>query len=317
MSVRPILAHRARIQRSLRGVFDAAGFLEVDTPVLATEVLPEAHIDPLPVTVAGEPASRYLQASPELLMKRLLAAGSGPIYQFARCFRAGESGSQHDLEFLLLEWYAPDTTLDDAAILLERLLTASLGTTGIDRVDCSGAFSLHAGVDPLRATADELESAGRAAGIRPPENSAVLEAAQRHDLWFELLLSDLVAPRLGVSRPAMLENWPVSQAAFARIEEADPPVARRFEIFFRGVELANGWEEEPSRPVLADRIRAANQIRVATGRGPLPEPERLLAAHGPAMPQGVGVALGFDRLAMLAAEESSIDAVRCFSSRTA
>jgi lysyl-tRNA synthetase class 2 len=115
----------------------------------------------------------------------------------------------------------------------------------------------------------------------------------------------------------MLEAWPASQAAFARLDPADPRVARRFELFVAGVELANGWEEETSRDVLRERIAAANRTRLADGRNALPLPQRLIEAHGETMPEGVGAALGFDRLVMLAAGASSIDAVRGFSSRDA
>jgi lysyl-tRNA synthetase class 2 len=115
----------------------------------------------------------------------------------------------------------------------------------------------------------------------------------------------------------MLEEWPVSQAAFARVAAGEPPVARRFELFVEGVELANGWEEETRRAVLLERIATANRVRQAGGRGGLPVPARLVEAHGDAMPEGVGAALGFDRLVMLAGGAPSIDAVRCFNSRTA
>jgi lysyl-tRNA synthetase class 2 len=111
----------------------------------------------------------------------------------------------------------------------------------------------------------------------------------------------------------MLVDWPASQAAFAKIDPQSPPVARRFELFVEGVELANGWEVDPQREVLAERIASANATRAADGRGVLPVPERLLASHGATMPEGVGAALGFDRLVMLAAGANSIAAVRCFS----
>jgi lysyl-tRNA synthetase class 2 len=314
MTTRPILELRARMRRSLRDLFDAAGFVEVDTPVLAVEVLPEAHIDPIVVPLPDAP--RFLQASPEAMMKRLLARGAGPIYQFAHAFRAGERGLQHDMEFVLLEWYAPAAELDDVAPFLERLCGVALGTSGIDRLSCREAFLAHAGVDPLTADAEDLENAARGAGTPPPEGWAALPPEERRDRGFELLLATVVQPRLGHDRPVMLESWPASQAAFARLDPLDPALARRFELFVRGVELANGWEEETSREVLETRIAAANNLRRAAGRPVLPVPRRLLEAHGAAMPAGSGVALGFDRLVMLAAGVDSIDAVRGFDSGT-
>jgi lysyl-tRNA synthetase class 2 len=309
MSVRPTLELRARVRRAIERLFDGLGFVEVDTPVLSPEVLPETHIDPVTVPDAAG-ATHYLQASPEALMKRLLAAGAGPIYQFARAFRAGERGRLHDVEFVLLEWYAPGTTLAESAGLLERLCAATLGTSGIDRVSCRDAFREHAGVDPFAAAADDLAAALGRAGVAVPASAAAADERDRWDRGFEQLLAEVVQPRLGRGRPTLLEAWPASQAAFARLDPAAPATARRFELFVEGVELANGWEEETSRDVLASRIAAANRARAAAGRDVLPVPERLLAAHGPAMPEGVGAALGFDRLVMLAAGADSLDGVR-------
>lgn len=307
MTLRPLLETRMRVRRSLQQLFDGLGFLEVDTPVLSPEVLPEAHIDPVTVPVAAG-ATHYLQASPEALMKRMLAAGSGPIYQFARAFRAGESGRLHDVEFVLLEWYAPGTSLVDAATLLERLCATTLGTAGIDRVSCSDAFRDHAGIDLDGATADDLAAALVRAGGSVPASNATEAEADRWDRGFEQLLAEVVQPQLGRNRPTLLEAWPASQAAFARLDPGAPHTALRFELFVNGVELANGWEEETSRDVLAARIAAANRARAASGRSVLPTPERLLAAHGVSMPAGVGAALGFDRLVMLAAGGDSLAA---------
>ena len=317
MNARQILELRARVRAVVRGLFEARGFLEVDTPVLSGEVLPEAHIDPLTVPIDAAGGRLFLQASPEAHMKRLLARGSGAIFQFARAFRAGERGSRHDVEFVLLEWYAPGTRADEAADLLERLCSLTLGTEGLERVGCAEAFGRHAGVDPLAASLAEMEAAVARAGLVPPATVAALGDAARWDRAFERLLAEVVQPALGHERPTLLEDWPVSQAAFARIADDGPPRARRFELFVAGVELANGWEEETARAVLAERIASANRERVADGRPPLPAPERLLEAHGDAMPEGVGAALGFDRLVMLAAGCDSIDAVRCFDSGTA
>ena len=312
MTTRSVLELRDRLRRSLRGVFDAAGFLEVDTPVLAAEVLPESQIDPVAVQLAGGGPCRWLQTSPENLMKRLLAAGGGSIYQFAPSFRDGERGRWHDIEFVLLEWYAPAATLDDTAELLDQLCRVTIGTRGLDRISCSAAFGDHAGIDPLVASAAELRAAVERLDLPRPDGLETLSEADLFDRCFELLLAEAVQPRLGHGRPAMLESWPASQAAFARLDSARPRLARRFELFVGGVELANGWEEDPSRELLAERIAAANENRRQDGRAVLPVPEKLLAAHGGGMPAGVGAALGFDRLAMLAAGASSIDEVRCF-----
>jgi lysyl-tRNA synthetase class 2 len=312
MTLRSVLELRAGVRRSLRQFFDTHGFLEVDTPVLGAEVLPEAHIEPVEVRLASGQV-RWLQASPELLMKRLLAGGAGAIYQFAHAFRDGERGPLHDIEFDLLEWYAPGTTVNDAAALLEQLCGTVLGTRGLDRVDCGKAFGAGAGVDPFTATSQEWLAATRRAGIVLPEGLSALSPADIRDRCFEILLAEVVQPTLGHQRPAMLEAWPASQAAFALVDPARPLIARRFELFVRGVELANGWEEETGREVVAARIAEANGIRSADGRTVLPRPERFLEAHGPGMPVGVGVALGFDRLVMLATGATSIDAVRSFA----
>lgn len=311
-TLRPLLELRATLRSTLRSLFDARGFVEVETPVLSTEVLPEPHIDPPVVHLDGpDRPPHFLQASPELHMKRLLAAGSGPIYQFARAFRAGERGERHDVEFTLLEWYAPGTTADHAAVFLADVCTAALGTVGLDRITCREAFQAHAGLDPLSATLGDWRHAGERAGLALP-----VGYPDSCDAWFEMVLAEVVSPRLGHGRPTLLEAWPVSQAAFARIDSGQPPTAVRFELFASGVELANGWEEETAREPLRDRINAANAVRVADGRRPLPIPHRLIEAHGPAMPPGTGCALGFDRLVMLALGADSIDAVRPFSSRT-
>lgn len=313
MHTREILRTRQDVRRSLRVIFDAHGFLEVDTPVLSREVLPEAQIDPLSLRpIDGH--DRFLQASPEAHMKRLLASGSGAIYQFAHAFRDGERGPRHDIEFLLLEWYAPGTSLDDTARFLEELTTAVLGTVGLERQTCQEAFARHAEVDLSTARASDLEAAAVRCEISFPESWQLEPDNARFDRFFELLLSEAVAPQLGHEAPVMLEAWPRSQAAFARIDPTNPAVARRFELFSRGIELANGWEEEISAQELLERIHHANDVRAADGRATLPVPGRIVAAHRAAMPEGVGVALGFDRLVMLAAAKSSIDDVRCFTS---
>lgn len=316
MSVRPMLEQRAGVRTALRDCLDREGFIEVDTPVLSGEVLPEAHIEPFMVTTSAGSAE-FLQASPEALMKRLLAAGAGAIYQFARCFRAGERGPRHDTEFVMLEWYQPGATLAETATLLEQLLATSLGTSGLEQISCSTAFEQLAGIDPINADTASLVAAIERQGLQLPAGLAELNDPARWSLCFNLLLGEVVAPQLGNDQPTMLGSWPAAEAAFARLDRDDPRLARRFEVFVAGVELVNGWEEEPSAAILRSRIEAANAIRQADGRRVLPLPDRLLAAHGEAMPDGVGAALGFDRLVMLAAGSESIDQIRGFSSADA
>ena len=316
MSVRPMLLQRAAVRANLRNCLDRLGFVEVDTPVLSCEVLPEAHIEPITVSTDNGLA-RFLQASPEALMKRLLAAGAGSIYQFSRCFRAGERSPHHDIEFVMLEWYQPGATLTETVTLLERLFAESLGTAGLERISCTAAFEQFIEVDPVTADADAMEAAARQQQLQLPESLTSLSDPARWSLCFNLLLAEVVAPQLGHDRPTMLESWPAAEAAFARLDQHDPRLARRFEVFAKGIELVNGWEEEPSPVVLRNRIEAINTIRKADGRRVLPLPNRLLAAHREAMPEGVGAALGFDRLVMLAAGSESIDQVRGFSSTDA
>ncbi|MFM8538012.1 MAG: amino acid--tRNA ligase-related protein, partial [Planctomycetaceae bacterium] len=205
MTLRDLLERRARIRRTIAALLDTRGFVEVDTPVLGAEVVPEGHIEPIRVRVGDE--DRYLQASPELLMKRLLPLGSGPIYQFARAFRAGERGDHHDLEFVLLEWYEPGATIAGTADLLDRIGQEVLGTDGIERLGCREAFMAHAGVDPFVATARDLEMALDRLGIGRPTTPGT---DQRWDRGVELLLAEALQPHLGHGRPTLLERWPAS-----------------------------------------------------------------------------------------------------------
>ncbi len=312
MTIRPVLALRASVRTKLRDLFDRSGFIEVDTPILSTEILPEAYIDPISIQTTG--SSMFLQTSPEAFMKRLLAADSGPVYQFARSFRDGEHGKLHHVEFTLLEWYEPQATLDNTTEFLAKLCSAVVGTEGIERVSCFDAFQTFAGVDPFSASLDDLRSAGKKLNLHLPESyyrnpKNELQYQQVWDRWFEAILTEVVQPQLGLEKPTTLEAWPASQSAFARLDDNDTNTAKRFELFLNGIELANGWEEEIRRDIISDRIQKANKIRSADGRDPLPQPVQFLNAHKGAMPHGVGAALGFDRLVMIAAGTNSIDSV--------
>ena len=249
--------------------------------------------------------TRYLQTSPEYAMKRLLAAGSGAIYQICKVFRDGERGRRHNPEFTMLEWYRPGFDHHRLMDEVDALLQAVLGAAAAERISYADAFRRHAGIDPHAASDGELRSRVAALGV-----SGIAEL-DRDDL-LNLLLTHTVEQRLGVSRPTFLFDYPASQAALARIRPGDPPVAERFEVFIDGVELANGFHE------LADpdeqRRRFAADLEERRRRG-LPEvavDERLLAALAAGLPDCAGVALGVDRLVMLKAGTRNIADVIAF-----
>ncbi len=304
---------RAELLARSRAFFAERGFLEVETPLLSADTVIDRHLDPLSVCVPDDPRrpdvgrTLYLQTSPEFGMKRLLAAGAEAIYQITRAFRAGESGELHNPEFTIVEWYRRGDDLAQGMQLLSELAHALLGYGPAEQVSYAEAFLVHVGVDPHAASASDLAAAARHWGISVSEE---FTAADR-DAWLNLLLTHLVEPHLGQSVPTILFDYPASQAALARLHD-DPPVAARFELYVRGVELANGYHELLDPAVLRERNRMANQQRAADGKPILPEESRLLAAMDVGLPPSSGVALGFDRLVMLAAGASSLAEVLAF-----
>lgn len=299
------LEHRAALLRMLREFFHARGFVEVETPLLASEIIPELHIDPI-ATDAGQ----YMQASPELHMKCLLAAGATAIFQVTRSFRAGERGQLHNPEFSIVEWYRVGDNLSAGIDLLDELTQVLLGTSPAARTTYSEAFQRVLGVEPMTTTADELAVVADRAGIAPPEGMD----HQNRDDWLNLLLANQVEPTLGRDRPEILSHYPASQASLAKVVKSSQgyDVAERFELYYRGIELANGFHELADAVEQRRRFEDVNAARAADGRPVLPMPTRMLAALEHGLPDCTGVALGFDRLVMLATAASSIDEVIAF-----
>lgn len=314
---------RARLLASVREFFAGRGFLEVETPLLSADVVIDRHLDPIGVVLpddarAPERGRRlWLQTSPEFAMKRLLAAGGEAIYQVTRAFRSGEQGRLHNPEFTMVEWYRRGHTPVAAMQLLSDLAEALLGLSPAEQITYAAAFAEYVGVDPHRSDAAALErratelasrSAGSreaaAAGRQPP-------TGLDRDGWLDWLLTEYVEPHLGSSRPTILCDYPASQAALAQVA-GDPPVAQRFELYVRGIELANGYRELLDPGVLRARNAAANRQRAADGKPALPGESRLLAAMDHGLPESCGVALGFDRVVMLAAGASSLAEVMAF-----
>ena len=304
---------RAELLARTRKFFLERGFLEVETPLLSADTVVDRHLDPLSVVLPNDPRrpdvgrTMWLQTSPEFGMKRLLAAGAGAIYQITRAFRAGEAGTLHNPEFTIVEWYRPGDEMAQGMQLLSDLSEALLSLGPAERVSYGEAFRLHAGVDPHSATQAELAELGRRWGIEVSNGVASLD----RDGWLNLLLTHLVEPHLGQAVPTILYDYPHTLAALARIE-GDPPVARRFELYVRGVELANGYHELVDPQVLRQRTRTANLQRVDDGKPALPEQSRLLEAMEHGLGESTGVALGFDRVVMLAAGAASLAEVMAF-----
>lgn len=290
----PALRARAAFLASVRRFFSDRGVLEVDTPVLSRAAAVDPHVESLR-TADG----RWLHTSPEFPMKRLLAAGCGPIYQLVHVFRAEESGRYHEVEFTLLEWYRPGFTYEELMDEVARLLIAlDPAIRACTRMSYRDAFRHSAGLDPFTASLPELRRCAAAHGVKLAAPPSVEECADR-DFWLDLLMGLVVAPALGQQSPAFVHDYPASQAALARLHPDDPRVAERFELFWKGVELANGWRELTDAREQRRRFERDQRERDARGQRIPPIDENLLAALEHGLPECSGVALGIDRLLML------------------
>ena len=307
------LLARAALLAEVRGFFAEAGVLEVETPLCATASGTDPALEPLTTCYTGPGHATglplFLQTSPEFAMKRLLAAGSGPIYQICKAFRDGESGSRHNPEFTLLEWYRPGFDHHRLMDEVSALVRCCLGQSDLqeERLSYRELFSRHLDLDPLEASSEDL----RAVAVSRVPGAAGLRLPGR-DAWLDLLLTAVIEPRLGVDRLCFVHDYPASQAALARLDPSDPRVAARFELYHQGVELANGFHELTDAAEQRARFTADNVLRVAQGRRELPVDEHLLAALVHGLPDCSGVALGLDRLLMLRMGEADLAAVLAF-----
>lgn len=302
------LQRRAELLRGLREFFHERGFIEVETPLVALEVIPELHIEPMRVEGGG-----YLQASPELHMKRLLAAGAQAIFQVTRSFRAGERGQLHNPEFTIVEWYRVGDDLQAGMDLLGALAQALLGTPPAARTTYAEAFERTLGISAHTASPQELAKVAESAGVAVP---STIDVSDR-DEWLNVLLAARVEPQLGLDRPEILYHYPASQSSLAKVVHSPLgyDVAERFELYYRGIELANGFHELTDAVEQRRRFVEVNAARLKDGRGPLPLPESLLAAMKRGLPDCTGCALGFDRMVMLTLGAETIEEAMAFCSR--
>lgn len=295
-----LAALRSRAEQSafVRGFFAARQVLEVETPVLGRHGVSDLNLDGIAADLHGVPgwpdARAWLQTSPEYHMKRLLAAGSGPIFQIARAFRDGERGRRHNPEFSLLEWYRPG--FDDQALMAEvgELVCGWLELPRPQRLSYRQACRQYAGLDPFEASDAQLASRcetwlgeGGARGLS-------------RDECLDLVMSHAVEPALRTEPPTFIDRYPASQAALARTSvEEGMVVAHRFELYVAGIELCNGYWELTDPAEQRRRFEMDNTLRRRAGKREMAADGYLLAALARGLPDCAGVALGLDRLLML------------------
>ena len=305
---------RAELLARIRSFFAARGVLEVETPALSAAAITDPHLISFAVHPAGSGSGspRYLHTSPEFPMKRLLAAGSGCIYQIARVFRDDEWGRLHNPEFTLLEWYRVGfdhhRLMDEVAELMRELLAGRMVLAAPERLSYGAAFQRYLGLDPHRTTVAELARCAQKQAVPIPPGMPATEI----DPWLDLLLTHCVESHLGRGRLTFLHDYPASQAALARLRSGNLPVGERFELYLNGIELANGFHELGDAHEQRRRFEAENTARRTQGQSEMPMDEQLLAALAAGLPDCAGVALGFDRLVMLAAGKQSLAEVLAF-----
>jgi lysyl-tRNA synthetase class 2 len=304
---REVFQARAALLASIRNFFSSRNVLEVETPLLGSRGVTDPALEPLIVPV-GEALSspRYLQTSPEYAMKRLLAADIGPIYQLCKAFRDGEVGGRHNPEFSMLEWYQPGFDHHQLMVEVADLVCHCLGPQPVQYFSYRSLFETHLKIDPFTATVLELESLARS------EIEVVFSTSDR-DVWLDLIMSHLLEPHLAECGVCFVYDYPASQAALSRIVSQDGvDVGQRFELYVRGMELANGYYELTDQVEQRKRFVADNLRRKTQGQPHRALDENLLAALDHGLAACSGVALGVDRLLMLVCEKSDIRDVLAF-----
>lgn len=306
---------RANLLRQIRSFFDERNFIEVDTPLLSADTVVDRHLEPIIVPRPNDHSNSaatgemFLQTSPEFAMKRLVASGMERIYQVAHAFRASESGDRHNPEFTMVEWYRVGDDQTQGIELLGELASALFESNGFETISYRKVFADRLGVDPLVATSDELARCLQQERVEF-ENS---EDEPEIDTLLELLMAECIQPHLGKHLPIIVYDYPSSQSALARTRrDGESEVAERFELFFQGMELANGYHELLDADELLRRNLLVNDQRERDGKTRLPEQSRMLEAMRSGLPACSGVALGFDRVVMLKSGAKSISEVIAF-----
>ncbi|KXO82730.1 elongation factor P--(R)-beta-lysine ligase [Acinetobacter venetianus] len=311
------LKARAAMYQKIRQFFAERGVLEVETPILSQAGVTDVHLASVQVQrhIYGKLNTQYLQTSPEFPMKRLLASGSGAIYQICKVFRDDEHGRKHNSEFTMLEWYRPALDLKElmheTADLLELCLSHRFGEVRPYLLSYKHAFQDRLEVNPLQASLEQLKSVANRVGLN-------LDLGDDRLAYMDLLFSHFVEPSLGFDGPVFLTDFPPEMASLAKVKQDEDGelVAARFEVYIEGLELANAYDELLDADVLAARFEADNTERLKQGLPTIPTDHNLLAAL-PNMPECSGIALGIDRLLMVSMNKMKIDQVIAFPAEIA
>lgn len=292
---------RAEVLAKIRDFFAARDVLEVETPLLTHSTIPDPNIASFTTTLNNK--KLYLQTSPEFAMKRLLATGAGSIYQICKAFRHDECGKLHNPEFTILEWYRVNFNHHELMKEMDELLQTLLQSKPAEKITYQNSFQKHLNIDPLNCSLDELIACALQNGLN---NIQDLDK----DGWLNILLTRFIEPHLGFTQPTFLYNFPVSQAALARINNG---VAERFEVYINGIELANGFHELNNANEQKERFISDLKKRAQLNLSQPPLDEYFLQALAADFPNCAGVALGIDRLLMLYTKTTAINEVMTFA----
>ncbi len=312
-----VMRARAAMYTQIRQFFAERNVLEVETPVLSQAGVTDVHLASVSAQrhVEGKLQIHYLQTSPEFAMKRLLASGSGPIYQICKVFRDDEHGRKHNSEFTMLEWYRPGFSLLDlmheTTALLNICLAQRFGEMRPVVISYKHAFQDRLDINPLQASVKHLKDTANRLGIN-------LDLSDDRLAYIDLLFSHFVEPSLGFDAPVFLTDFPPELASLAKVktDEDGEQVAARFELYIEGLELANAYDELIDSKVLRERFEADNTERGTLGLPIMPIDENLLSALQ-YMPECSGIALGIDRLLMIATRQMRLENVITFPAQIA
>lgn len=310
------LQKRAQLFSTIRDFFSTRNVMEVDTPCLSLASITDPHIEVLTSHThsLGKALTYYLQTSPEYAMKRLLCAGSGSIYQLGKVFRAEEIGRRHSIEFTMLEWYRVGFDHWQLMDEVEQLLASVLPLDNLqcERLSYQEAFLRHLELDPFTASLSQLQECAH-------KHTEYGRQEEDRDTLLELIFSTVVEPAIGQQQPCFIHDYPTTQAALAKVYqyEKGQSVAARFELYWQGMELANGYYELTDAQEQQQRFDEDKHARQDLGLVDRQFDERLISALHAGLPECAGVALGIDRLLMLLCEQKHIEAVLPFAHQRA